>query len=102
MRRLARAVVIGIGCSLASGALAVEPEAQPSAPGAVSYAASPGCPGEAEFWRQVASHLEATPKPIERPIRVEAFELESGALARVTFAGANSTEDVRELSGCYW
>jgi hypothetical protein len=98
MRRLAGAAVIAMGCSLAGWALAVEPDAQPSTPGAVSYAASPGCPGEAEFWRHVASHLAAAPEPAKRPISVEAFERESGALVRVTFAGADATEDVRKLS----
>jgi hypothetical protein len=99
MRCLARAAVIGIGCAAASGAaVAVEPDAQPAMSGAVSYSAGPSCPAQAEFWRQVMSHLESAPKPVERPIRVEAFELESGSLARVTFAGADATEDVRELS----
>jgi hypothetical protein len=106
-------VAIGFGCSFANVARAVGPD-QPSAeeatqpaaaptlgaasPGSVSYSASPGCPSEAEFWRQVASHLQTVPKPTLRPIQVEAFELEARAFARVTFAGADASRDVRELS----
>jgi hypothetical protein len=97
MTRAACASVIGIGCSVAGVALAAEPPAEASSAG-VSYSASAGCPVEADFWHAVASHLETTPRRTPRPIGVEAVELEAGALARVTFAGADGSQDVRELT----
>jgi hypothetical protein len=97
MTRAACASVIGIGCSVAGVALAAEQPTEPSSAG-VSYAASAGCPVEADFWHAVASHLESAPKPTPRPIAVEAVELEAGALARVMFAGADGNRDVRELT----
>jgi hypothetical protein len=98
MTRSACVAAIGIGCSVAGVALAAEPPTEPSSAGPVSYSSSAGCPGEADFWHAVASHLETTPKPTPRPIGVEAVELEAGALARVTFAGADGSQDVRELT----
>jgi hypothetical protein len=103
-----RVAVLGIGCSVANAALAVEPgqagvAATPNAPSgtapsSISYSSSPGCPSEADFWRHVSTHLHKVPSGLSQPIQIEAFAFDTGSLVRVTFAGAGTSRDVRELS----
>jgi hypothetical protein len=65
----------------------------------VIYLAGPNCPPESAFWTEVGVHRR-NPEALEAPrIRVEVYEVGSGAEARVTFVNDSGVTATRELAG---
>jgi hypothetical protein len=62
------------------------------------YVGGPNCPAEAEFWAQVDAHRQNPSNMGSLAVRVEVFELEGRAQARVMFGAAPAVTATRELS----
>src|SRR5688572_31740330 len=61
------------------------------------YVAGPNCPDESVFWDRVDAHRR-NPDAILLAVRVEVYEFEGRAQARVTFGAAPAQTATRELS----